>query len=416
MKKAMALLLALVLALALFAGCGDAPETQVTEDDGKESPGQDSPVEGMGVSYPLTDELVEMELWYGTGGDAVAAMPSELWNANEATKTLVENTGVYMNYVAYEMDQYIQNMNIMISSGDYPDIIALATIFYPGGIDALIEDEVCVNIDALLAEYAPDYWALCEANPDFYKSTKSDTGNVCGIYGMSPENYTAEGSTIRKDMLDALEMDMPTTYDELHDVLVAVKTEFGTKNTWMSAWTLVGTYDSFCGGYDVCADRTSGELNYQVDDYGQVHISATLPQWKDYVQMLRSWYEEGLLTDECISLNNARDMQGNILNDEVFFAVGGGTNFLAASLQEQSSNPEFEMVACPELMNEQWNPDGVFKLRAAGGEATFDYSITTGCEHVETAVSYLNYFFTEAGSELVSFGLEEVTFNYGPDG
>ena len=74
------------------------------------------------------------------------------------------------------------------------------------------------------------------------------------------------------------------------------------------------------------------------------------------------------------------------------------------------------MVAVPELMSEEWNPDGVFKLRSSGGEAMFDYSVTTGCDDPGLAVSYMNYFFTEKGSEYVSFGAEGVTFNYGADG
>lgn len=430
MKKTLALFIAIAMLLAFAAGCGgttekpaDSPASEAPATEAPAAPAEEpgtepeAPAEEPGgVTYPLSEETVELELWYGGSGDTIAAMSDKLWNDNEATKQVVENTGVYVNYVAYEMDQYIQMMNIMIASAEYPDIIALATIFYPGGIDALIEEEVCINIDPLLPEYAPDYWALCEQYPDFYKATKSDSGNVIGMYGMSPAGVTLEGSTIRKDMLDAVGMDVPTTYDELHDALTAIKTEFNTKNTWMGAWTLAGTYDSFSGGYDVCVDRTPGELNYQVNDAGEVQLSATLPQWKAYVQMLRTWYEEGLLTDECLSVNNARDIQGNILNDEVAFAVGGGTNYLANSLKAQAENPDFEMVGVPELMSEEWNPDGIFKLRSSGGEAMFDYSITTDCEYPEIAVSYMNYFFTDKGSEYVSFGAEGVTFNYGEDG
>lgn len=428
MKRKSALLLAFALLISLLAGCsgenGSANPT-ASSSAGAEvssaSPSSGSEAGSPGTAetgsmYPLTDETITFSMYFGTNGESLAYMTEEYWNFNLATKMVVETTGVYVEYFPFEMDLYIENLSIMAAGGEFPDIIGLANIFYPGGIDALVDQGICVNIDSLLPTYAPDYWELCLENPIFYKDTKSDAGNVTGIYGISAVDVCSEGPTIRKDYLDKLGLEIPETYDEILGALKAVKVEFGTKNPCLMTWTLSGSYDTFNGGFDIAIDRQSGKLIYQVDDEGNANVSAALPQWKDYVLMLREWYEAGVLTEDSLSITNPRMQQDYIISSEVAFLPNGGMSNLAQSYYEMVEDPDYHMVATPEPMNEKYCPDGIFAHGHAAGTAQFDYSVSTACEYPEIAVSYLNYFFTEEGMEYVAFGAEGETFEYGSDG
>lgn len=112
---------------------------------------------------------------------------------------------------------------LMIAGGDYCDIVN-DTLNYYDTADQAYEDGIAVD----LMEYPdsiPNFSALMEKYPQIRSDLETLEGHILNMPRIDmPIGQAAEnGLLIRKDWLDDLGLDMPNSYDEMHDVLAAFK-------------------------------------------------------------------------------------------------------------------------------------------------------------------------------------------------
>lgn len=137
-----------------------------------------------------------------------------------------------------------------------------------------------------------------EAYPDAVPEALTESGWLAGMPQLSMQTETTQtfGPMIRKDWLDELGLDVPETYDELHDVLKAFKEKKGADAALVLNYAATGINNGLVQGYGInglVADAAMSEPYYQVDDtvmYGPIQ-----PEFKEYLTMVHDWYEEGLI-------------------------------------------------------------------------------------------------------------------------
>jgi putative aldouronate transport system substrate-binding protein len=117
MKKLMVAILGLVMAVSVFAGGNSA--------QGPARSGTTTPLEGGGsrkyASLPFaTDGRTSMTLFIGGIGGQVNSYE---YADNTMTKKVVDDTGVMLNFVAASSADSITRLNLLLNSGDYPDVI-----------------------------------------------------------------------------------------------------------------------------------------------------------------------------------------------------------------------------------------------------------------------------------------------------
>ena len=98
---------------------------------------------------------------------------------------------------------------VLLASGDYPDMIEHNWSVYAGGGDQAIKDGVILKLNDYMEEYAPNYYDLMEGkqaqdNGYMYKaSTISAEGNYFGFKNLNVGRYRGyQGLFVRKDLLD----------------------------------------------------------------------------------------------------------------------------------------------------------------------------------------------------------------------
>ena len=164
-----------------------------------------------GIVYPMEEGIT---LSYAAPENAHVLAVTADWADTPFVQAWKEQTGVNVEVSFYT------DFSLLVASGEYPDILVGAwNTAYSGGIDRAIEDGVIIPINDYIEEYAPDYLAILESNPDYMKNARTAQGYIPGFYQLrSDPALQSWGMIVRKDWLDTLGMEVPTTLDELQHV------------------------------------------------------------------------------------------------------------------------------------------------------------------------------------------------------
>lgn len=428
-----ALILALALCLSLLAGCGDtAAETSKTEPQPEQTTAQAevsevpaaepetsaqepaSDMEGdpawayTPIVYPLVDDEVTLDYWiiWELSADT---MYSDI-NEHVVLDELAEATGVRLNVLAQSQAAGQTNTDLMIASGDYPDLIG--NLSYSTGMDAAIEDEVVVNIKDMIPEFAPDYYRyLIEDGEKLWKSVQTDEGNigVFAIVGTEPE--IPDGMMMFQFMLDELgfKVEDIRTLQDYEDYLTAAKEKYGMASPLYLPGDFMLDGDSICNAFGVSLkiDAITGDLPWTVQD-GEVKFGYLEDGFTDYVTLMNSWYEKGLIDSDTASHPTEyrnEDMIGLIANKQLaVFNRGSG---LVDLFHNISGEPVVPAYAPTVNEGDQLHVGGP----ADNVSGEMGLVITTGCDDVELAMQFCNYLYTDEFYIPSNYGVEGETYD-----
>ncbi|HPF86855.1 MAG TPA: extracellular solute-binding protein, partial [Candidatus Limiplasma sp.] len=176
----------------------------------------------------IAPDGAELSIWMVYQGD-VPESPDEIVSVQK----MEEITGVKINWQIATKNDATEKFGLMLASGDYPDIVIGASTYYPGGIDKGIEEGVFIDMTDLVAEYMPNYQALCNTNESTRKGTLTDSGTNAAVYVMNgnlegpAREMVWSGILVRQDWLEKAGLDVPVTIDDWHTALTAYKDQFG---------------------------------------------------------------------------------------------------------------------------------------------------------------------------------------------
>jgi putative aldouronate transport system substrate-binding protein len=444
-KKLLAMLLAISMLTALFTACGnnsassaapsepsqasEVPPTEDTTEPSEQAPAEAAsapeassaddaaptawPANPLGnVDLPLTDEPVTVTMWMGVNPN-VLKITEDIGNDCALWNELATRTGVNLEFTVVNPDTESEKFNLMVASNDLSDIISNATTLYTNGGEAAVADEILIDhLPYLTEELTPQICKLMEEYPDAVPEALTESGWLAGMPQLSMQTETTQtfGPMIRKDWLDELGLDVPETYDELHDVLVAFKEKKGADAPLLLNYAATGINNGMVEGYGIfglVADAAMSEPYYQVDDtvmYGPIQ-----PEFKEYLTMIHDWYQEGLIWQDFMSYTDFQNPPTDVILADragVFYAE---VTYMA-TLEDAANTEGFELVAIPDFV--QNSGDTIpFKEEKAYAAST-PWSISTQCECPELLMQWCNYMYTDEGALLCNYGIEGESFEY----
>lgn len=433
--KLLALLTAGITAASLLAGCGSggsdsagttdqaqetdqaqtedtasAEDTASTDDasaDAAEDTAADTGAEA--ATYPLA-EGGTLTYWLQLNPN-VSANFTNLGDT-ELGKNWQANTGVTVEFQHPAAGQENEQFNLMVADGNLPDVIERGWVnAYPGGPEKAISDGVIIALNDVIDQYCPNLKKYLSENPDIDRMVKTDNGTYFAFPFIRGEDglcYTV-GSFIRKDWLDELGMEVPTTIDEWQDVLVAFKEEKGAVAPLCFDNANFKFSNPFAFAYGVGMSSSK----FILDDNGEVVYAPAQEGWKEYLTTMHQWYEEGLIDADIATLTGDQ-VTAKMTTDQAGASVGWAASrmqlFMTTAQQE---NPDYLLVPAPQ------------PAAKAGETAEYAYkennfpdvgaAITASCENVELAARFLDYGYSEEGHNLFNFGTEGVSYNWEGD-
>lgn len=317
----------------------------------------------------------------------------------EAIQYLQEITGITIEYTELDFWTAQEKMNVAIASGDYAAIIS--DLSYTGGATGALADGVIVDLTEDLPEFSPNYQYLIDSNPEVAPIFRNDGLVLC--YQSPYENFVQnQGMVIRKDWLEEQNLELPTTYDEMFEVLQVFRDAYNTPTALY--------FNNDCNingltvGYDVAVFAAGGmtsSLPYYVVD-GKVHCSLIEDGYRDYLTEMHKWYEAGLFDKDFGSI--AYDPMGGELAE----LQANGTVGVWCTSGEGIGNITQPVACVPNLTVEKGGTDHITSTSLVT-DSTNTY-ITSCCEDVETAMKFLDYLYSEDGILFYNFGFEGVDY------
>ena len=389
-------------------------ESSVTEDSTA------PPAEGPeSYSMPISEETITLSLFSQL--DSKASVSIGTMEDNYTMQYYESISGVHIQFFHPSSATSIgEALNVMISSGEYTDLIG-SIMNASDGLDTLIENDVILRLNEYIDQYGYYLSQIFEEYPEFYTQVLTYEGNI-GLYPTSrldPSTRYFESFVIRQDWLDTLGLEKPTTVDEWYTVLKAFATRDPNGNGQNDELPFVGNSNEQMGvyrlgslfGFNACFYK---EYACSILD-GKVTFAANAPQFEDYVTTMAQWYAEGLLDPEYAS-TDATSWQEKVLSDlgGCFYGkMNGGIGTLLGSYDYENRDPDFNLEPIGYAVTEDGNSYDFYsqEIFDQGGIA-----ISTACEHVKEAIQWMDYMYSEEGQIMCSFGEEGVTFEYDDQG
>ena len=454
-KKLMSLTLCAALGLSLLAGCGDqsssapgesaaasaasapqsaaaasAPEAAAPADVGSaaeasEAEAAPGPVHNITfpgsekaeldyqneVSLPISEdgsELTMLTTAVNLMGD-LANLGINNYNDFEYMQKLEELTGVHVETTEVNFFTASEQYNVLLASGDYPDLIKNLGTYYSTGLSGALGDDIIMDLTDDLSAYAPNYDYLIHSNDAETPYYLTD-GKVLQFMGTYDSFINNQGLVLRKDWLEECGLDVPETYDELHDVLKAFKDKYNCSSAiYMNNNCTITTLTE---GYNVATYNVSGSggaggsgssLPYYVED-GVVKCSFIEDGYRDYLTMIHDWYEEGLMDSDFVSIEYdpfSSYLSGQITSDQMGVWCTSG---------EGIDNYTVPVVCMASPVQNKGDKQHMTEMTLAPADDITAISVSSACEDPDIAMAWLDYWFSEDGIAFYNFGLESTDY------
>jgi putative aldouronate transport system substrate-binding protein len=425
-RKMLSLLLATSMLATIFVGCGNASadtaadKSEATVDAGTETSAEatetsanEEETAGFPKSdvykgetdqqtYPISDEKITLTYWYPNAG-SIGTLAD--YNDSEFFQWLEEKTNIHIEFIVPAAGEESQSFNNLFISGDLPDIMYTQpqNFMYRDGMDAAIDDGYIADISEHL-DWAPNYVSWLNSIDTAKQDVYTDAGKMYGFWSFwdNMENgYADQGLSIRKDFLDKVKMDVPTTYDEWETVLTAFKDQLGIEAPFYTSKYGID-HGEFMAGFGI-APRF-----YQVN--GEVKFGPMEDGFKDYLTLLNDWYKKGLLDPDFATRKSSGVAADNdmILNDKVGALIDWGTRMTDAYISRGATNPDFYAVAAPQPKKSASDPDPAWR------DVNNNYrdiqavclTVNANSEHLEEAIRWVDAFYAKDVYLNANYGID----------
>ncbi len=418
-KRILAVLLAAVMLLALVTGCSKDSADQTTAETSSEPAAAVQPeIEPSGetdaqsdpgkIEYPIGDGSQTVSAWAAFGLSEYLDSYNEL----SILAPLKEATGVELIFVESSQAAASEQFNLMVASGEWADMLPVET-YYSGGLAQAFEDEVIIDLTELIPTNAPDYYRLYEGLNRRSKESVLTNNMHLGVFTINDTVNSDRGLVIRGDWLDELGLEVPTTKDQLNDVMYAFHDAYGCTDTYA-----VGS-DGLMYSMEAAMDSTlpgigtlSGFYTY-IDDQGRVASGFNSDGYREYVQWFAQLYSDGIINKDFYTTTSSTNTTLGMAGSGQTGIFSCGCDQLTQVLDYIEDGSSFTLTPVKII------------LPGEGAENTWveesslvssSYSITASCEDPAFVLNYLNYYYTDEGYLYANYGVQGETWEYDADG
>lgn len=402
------ILLSSLLTMSLLAGCTGDNEPENAEPAEGTEPAVQALTE---IPLPITSEPFTIDYWRANDAKLTASLNN--FGDMAAYKEKEKLTGIQVKFTHPPLGQQRDQFNLLISTKELPDVIYYNWADAVGGPEKMIKDGRIIRLNELIDSYAPNLKRIIESDPDVKKQIALDDGTIYMFPLLKLDalklNATS-GLIMRQDWLDALNLKVPTNIDEWYTVLKAFKEQDPNGNGKPDELPFTGNWGpgnltklhDFAAAFGVIGGF---QMNGDKVEFGPIQ-----PGYRDFLETMAKWYKEGLIDPE-IMTNDGKAFDYKVTSNlagayqgGVFSGMGKYFNLM------RDTDPNFNVTGVPWPVSQDGTSYATFNLDAK--VLTYGEAITASADEdkLKYIVQWMDYNYSEEGSDLFNFGIENDSY------
>ena len=389
MKRILASILAVAACTAALTGCSSSSpsnsvSTPTPSSGGNTSAGTSNSAQPPSSSAVSTSEPVELSLCMSQIRWGVSVDDGHM---QKFTEQLEKSTNTKIEMIAPTHNDYMEKLNVLLASGDYPDIFIPQQAWDYVGQFAnrgyLIPLTKYINDDARFAAAKTTDLTMYQSGDD--------------IYGLPLGKGNTKIFWFRKDMVDKYSMnikDSMTTDEFIAELSKVDKSE-----------TIPFSFPKHISNFQIFNNAFGAYGGILTDANGVYYDGIQTQEMKDAFAFIKSLYDQGLMDSEFITNENS-NMREKIYTGKTASDVDYYGRYLNYCQSSESVEKATDFIPCFTLVG----PNGTSgNLNESGNEAA---CISVKCKNPDAAMDVLYcLFFTEEGRMLYTTGVEGVHYD-----
>ena len=317
------------------------------------------------------------------------------WETNLFFRRMQEETGISFEYRQFsDPDRWTGRKEMILQGENLPDVLFKAALTDRETLE-MAEKGILIDLKPYLEEYAPDLWALLQADPALEAAITLPDGTIRTLPGIN-ELPTNNLIWINQSWLQTLHLEMPRTAEELTEVLRAFRKDDPNRSGSADEVPLsaLGMWDlRFLGHAFGIIDN---DYYLSVRD-GKVVSSLTTEKNRAFLTWLHGLWEENLLSHQSFttidSLRQITDSKAKMIYG-VFLSSSPLTVVPSEAMSQYTTLEPLTF-------------EGKQVYRDLLGKVTRGtFALTRVCPEPEKLVAWVNRLYTEEGSLLLQVGRE----------
>ena len=359
------------------------------------------------TGYPICDELITVTA-AGQFGLDINYEEILTW------KEWQDRLGIKFEMIFYNYEDWKTQLTLMLAADELPDMLHSAELSNSEMADYGTQGYFVNLLD--YPELIPNLTQAWEDYPGFKGACTSYDGGMYGTKFITTSTVNKIARTfINNEWLARVNKEMPTTIDELYDVLVAFKEQDANGNGDPNDEIPLGFYTTGGTGrtlttlltaYGINSDTGSGHTILQADADNKIYLADTTEAYKAFLAFLNKCYTEGLMDPEAFTLTG-NEVMLNCQKDLYGFYGCGSAPFVMSTSSIDTDKAWSGVMG----LTSEYNDTPTLGI-PSGISGSFRMAINAESEHKEALVRFVDYLFGDEGGLSVFSGYEGVTFDY----
>ena len=328
-----------------------------------------------------------------------------VWDTNLFFSRMQDRTGISFQFRQYtDFESWTERKQAIMKGEDLPDVLFKAELS-ASEVRDLYQNEYIIDLKPYLETCAPDLWQILQDHPEWEKSIAMADGAIPAL-PMINTLQSNDAMWINSTWLKKLKLEVPTTAEELTEVLRAFRTVDPNGNYQQDEIPL-----AFLGMWELrFLAHAFGIVDndyYVTEKDGTVTSSLTSDENRAFLTWLHQLWTEGLLDpDGFILTDNLRQ----ITDEKKVVPYGMIMSSTPLTILPKTGLEQFSLLKPLSYEGKQVYRD------LAGDLVRGTFAITSACAQPEKLLAWVNILYTEEGSRLAYYGAEGDEYLWNDDG